>query len=138
MSHVSLGDNLGSSLGSPEPSFCRAWSLLSSLSLIWNVSSALSEDVCYNFSIFRPSRIQNNCQNLGKAWVLLCFGSAHNLQLRSVLETMLSPNLGNCHPQGGQKAVPPMPLVTLGDNLGSSLGSPEPPFYLSCKPSQLS
>ena len=73
MSIVALGDNLGSSVGSPEPPFGLVWSLLSSLSRMLNVSSDRSAVACCNFSIFRFSRSKKDCQNLGKAFVLLCF-----------------------------------------------------------------
>ena len=62
LSLVTLGSNLGSSLGSPEPPFCLVWSLLSSLSLFWDVSSALSAIGCCNFSIFRLSRTKKGAE----------------------------------------------------------------------------
>ena len=64
MSLVVMGDGLGSSLGSPNPPLCIVWTLLSSFNHILDVSSARSEVVCCNHSIFLTPRTKNDFQNL--------------------------------------------------------------------------
>ena len=129
MSIVTLGDSLGSSLGSPEPPFCLVWSLLSSLDLIWNVSSARSAVVCCNILIFHPPQSKKHpkpSKNTGFAMFL----AQHTISSLDLFWRPCCLLIWITASPRRSKDVPPMSIVALGGNLGSSLGTPEPHFCL--------
>ena len=91
MSIVTLGDSLGSSLGSPEPPFCLVGSLLSSPDRILNMSSARWEAACCNFSIFFTPKTKRLLKPIYR--FLLGLVWTHNLQLGLVFGIVLHSNL---------------------------------------------